>query len=482
MLYSFVQKQALALAVSSGLVSASMRQAQSHYSRPKSEDLGLQRSATINLWAENLATTPKSMECDESSPYNTITLAPEVCLSGDYYLNSNFRITEQPLCPDGKLPIMVFYHNRGCTGDVKYHSKFDDIGPPTSCLFDANPKYWSVIFRCGMWATMERGADEHVAAVPPMVDSSSQSDVAVGGAVEAYLGPLCDEFQGGRRERPKTVPVDKCLGRLSYSIRITKPAVCANGTRALWARFKGDKCDYGEITYTDGPGLVDIQDSDIGVCQATGRVGRKNEDWIGSMSFWCDGFGDVKRPDPSAPPEVEKLKPKAGSVSESACQPKAPFFNHPKTDTCVNLRTNKLKIYSSGVCENGTSALWAKYPEKNCVGSPVSIASVSKDMMEKCLDVTDTSSFSFWCTGKGLGTTPPTIPNKPNKPKSGGMPVFLIVILCVMSVVLLGLAVFVAYAFRDQLNVSLVMRSVSETYANVFQGLFRRDGYGSIAL
>ena len=243
------------------------------------------------------------------------------------------------------------------------------------------------------------------------------------------------------------------------------------------ARFKGAKCDYGEITYTDGPGLVDIHDSDIRVCQATGRVGQKKEGWIGSMNFWCEGFGDVKRPDPDAPPEVEKPKPRAGSVSESACQPKAPFFNHPKTDTCVNLRTNRLKIYSSGVCANGTSALWAKYSKKNCIGSPASIAPVSEDLIEKGLDITDTSSFSFWCTGEGLGGNPPT-----TTPKSRGMPVFLIVILCVMGVVLLGLAVFVAYAFRDKLKLSFSDAFLPDTYANMFQGLFRRDGYGSITL
>ena len=131
MLLSFIQKQALALALSGGLVSASMRQAMAHDGPKyqKSDDIGLQRNATINLWAENSATLPESMQCDENSPYKTITLAPEVYLSGDYYVKSNFRITEQPLCPDGRFPIMVFYHSRGCAGDVKYHSKFDDIGP-----------------------------------------------------------------------------------------------------------------------------------------------------------------------------------------------------------------------------------------------------------------------------------------------------------------------------------------------------------------
>ncbi|TVY75560.1 hypothetical protein LSUE1_G006888 [Lachnellula suecica] len=454
-MFSLVQKQALALVLASGLVSASGSSKQaSMYEDSIIDSTDLQRNATVKLWAENHLSSPGSARCNENAPSNTITLAPEVCLSGDYYLDHNFQITEQPLCPNGEFPVMVFYHSRGCTGDVKYHSTFDNP-PPTTCLWESSPKYWSMVFRCGVWATLQVGADHHVAAVPPKPNSSAQSDVAVSGTVLTYLAPACNGQRVGGR-KPITLPVDKCLSTHGYSLRMTKPAVCANGTRALWARFEGSKCNYGEITNTDG--LLDIDDKDVGLCKDTGNFATATKK-IGSMSFWCDGFGDVKRPDPNAPPEKEEPRPQKGSVSESACGNTAPFFKHPETDTCVNLRTNKLKIYSSGVCQNGTTALWARYSEKNCVGSPASLSSVAEDEMKRCLDVSDTSSFSFWCTGEGLGTAPPATPKTPNKAKSGGMPAFLIVVLSLMGVVLLAFVAFLAFAFRDRLN-----------------AMFRRDG------
>lgn len=472
----FVRNHALALVLSSGLVAASTRQQVALPDSTKTVDLGLQRNATINLFAKRAFNNPDEevKGCDKDSVYSSMTLEPETCLSGDYYAFKNFQIAEQPLCPKGNFPIMVYYHQRGCDGKVVYHSKFDDVGPPSTCLFESSPRYWSVVFRCGPWATLERGAEKNVAAIQPLMPSSP-SEKPVSGAVETYLGPLCN----GQRERPMIVPVDKCLSTHGYSVRIMTPAVCANGTRALWARFEGNKCNYGEITYEDG--LLDIQDDDIGTCQATGQVGSRRGK-VGSMSFWCEGFGDVERPDPNAPPVEEKPKPASGSVSETACGYTAPFFNHPKTDTCVNLRTDKIKIYSSGVCENGTSALWAKYKEKNCVGSPASILNVREDMMKTCLDVADTSSFSFWCTGEGLGKAPEASPSKPKTPKRSGMPAFLIIVLSLMGVLLFGLAVFMAYAFRDQLHVSLPTRFLPSQDANSSKAMFRRDGYGSIAL
>jgi hypothetical protein len=275
------------------------------------------------------------------------------------------------------------------------------------------------------------------------------------GSVETYLGPVCNSKPAGSK-KPIIVPSDRCLSTHGFSLRLLTPAVCANGTRAKWARFEGPKCNYGEITFEDG--LLDIEDTDLRECKEMGWAGNR-EVKIGSMSFWCDGFGDVKRPDPNAPPVEEKPKPRAGSVSESACTGKAPFFRHPKTDTCMNLSTQKLKIFSSGICEDGTPGRWAKYEDEDCTGSPSETVDVGDELLERCLNVEGTKSFAFWCTGDGLGSPPKK--KKGDEKKSnggGGKSVVLIIVLTFVGVLALGGVAFLAYAFRDQIQVNFTAR------------------------
>ncbi|EPE32662.1 hypothetical protein GLAREA_07796 [Glarea lozoyensis ATCC 20868] len=275
------------------------------------------------------------------------------------------------------------------------------------------------------------------------------------GSVETHIGPECGGKPVGSK-KPISLPSDRCLSMHSWSLRILTPAVCANGTRSKWARFEGPKCNYGEITFEDG--LLDIEDSDLKECKEMAKSGNRDIK-IGSMAFWCDGFGDVKRPDPNAPPVEEKPKPKAGSVSETACSG-PPFFRHPKTDTCMNLSTEKLKIYSSGICKDGTPAKWAKYAGKDCAGTPAEKLDVGEELTEKCLDVSDTKSFAFWCTGEGLGWK--KTPHRTGRAGKGWVVNLLIAFVVLLIVGGVGL---VAYAFRDRIK-----------------ELLRRDGYSSIAL
>ncbi|KAL2063761.1 hypothetical protein VTL71DRAFT_5566 [Oculimacula yallundae] len=240
--------------------------------------------------------------------------------------------------------------------------------------------------------------------IPRTPHSSDEHTVALedptAGVVYTHLFPGC----GGRRlggKKPMTVPVDRCLTIHGFGLQIKTPAVCTNGTRAKWARFEDTKCGYGEIS--PNYGLIDVKDSELMECLSTDASGGGKK--ISSMSFWCDGFGDVKKPDPNAPEEPAAPKPAKGSTSESACAARgAPFFDHPNTDTCVNLKTNMMKIYSTGVCANGTSALLAKFDRKGCMGSPASFTEVTKESgnLEKCLNFEGTDSYAFWCDGKGV--------------------------------------------------------------------------------
>ena len=78
---------------------------------------------------------------------------------------------------------------------------------------------------------------------------------------------------------------------------------------------------------------------------------------------------------------------------------KAPFFNHPKTDTCVNFQTSTMKIYNVGTCENGTTPLMAFYEGRDCPGTPASLKPVWLKDLKTCNSYAGYGSFAFWCSG-----------------------------------------------------------------------------------
>ncbi|KAH6663207.1 hypothetical protein B0J14DRAFT_494986 [Halenospora varia] len=287
---------------------------------------------------------------------------------------------------------------------------------------------------------------------------SDGSDDAQAGLVETRGRSSCS-WDSGDASVETRLQVDTCLETRAESVRILKPAYCANGTRAILTHFEGDECDHN--LNPDATELAKTRENEAGSCQelnpTTGWRTRK-----GSVMFWC---GDVAENREAEEEETPTPQPRAASVSASACQPyKAPFFQHPKTDTCLNLESRTLKIYSSGVCANGTQAIWAKYDESDCIGKPSEVVDVTKDMLSTCLDVRGTQSISFWCTGEVLGSSlPPTakgpFTTTPREGKSLGTSVGFVVGLSLLGLMVLGALGFVAFAFRDQLV-----------------GLFRREG------
>lgn len=263
------------------------------------------------------------------------------------------------------------------------------------------------------------------------------------GVVIGHLFPGC----GGRRvggHKPLTVPVDRCLTTPGYGLQIKTAAVCANGTRAPIARFSDSKCGYGTLSETYP--LLSVTDRDLGRCLSMGVAGDKEK--VNSVAFWCDGVKKTSPEDDEKEKEPEDAdKSRKGSVSESACMPgKAPFFNHPTTDTCVNLRTSKMKVYSAGICANGTQSTLALYQEKACVGEPTTFLDIKEEDTKSCMDLEGVSSFAFYCTGEGIAGSPESPSNPaPSQPKQGGniMHFFLILaLICMMFFLMLVLSIF----------------------------------------
>jgi len=214
---------------------------------------------------------------------------------------------------------------------------------------------------------------------------------ATDAVVVGHLFPACD---GSSARKSINVPVDRCLSTPRLALEIKSAATCANGTRAQWARFPEKGCGYGTLDAKFG--LVELEDKDIGTCLDVMA--------IGSMAFWNHGVKKSKQDDEDdgKKPEDED-KSEKGSVSESACMTgKAPFWNHPKADTCVNLRTEKMEVSSAAICANGTQSTLALYKETGCLGAPSEFRTVKEEESRDCLNVGGMNSFAFYCTGEGI--------------------------------------------------------------------------------
>lgn len=161
---------------------------------------------------------------------------------------------------------------------------------------------------------------------------------------------------------------------------------------------------------------------------------------IESVAFWCEG---VAITDPADDPkEPEKQKSEKGSVSENACASprKATFYQHPKTDTCVDFKTDKMKIFSMGVCGNGTTPSLALWGESGCGGVPDEMRTVEEDQMESCLDFEGAASWALWCEGN---VKAPAKGRPGNNNGGGSIWGFLLIILLIFMFSILALVLSV---------------------------------------
>jgi len=255
-------------------------------------------------------------------------------------------------------------------------------------------------------------------AIPNDVSALDATD----GVVVGHLFPACN----GRKARKSiNIPVDRCFSTPNLALEIKSAATCANGTRAQWARFPEKGCGYGTLDAEFG--LVELEDKYIGTCLDVMK--------IGSMAFWCDG---VKKSSPDDEDDEKKPededKSEKGSVSESACMTgKAPFWNHPKADTCVELKSEKMRISSAAICANGTQSTLALYKETGCLGAPSEFRAVKAESKE-CLNIEGMNSFAFYCSGEGIERSR----GKENS-GSGGIMHFLLVLTLIIMVLSLML-------------------------------------------
>ncbi|OIW22516.1 hypothetical protein CONLIGDRAFT_220482 [Coniochaeta ligniaria NRRL 30616] len=357
---------------------------------------------------------------DEDQP-NEITLELDTCLSGDYYLNSNFKITELPSCADGSLPVVSYYRRRDCVGEPAISRQGSDL--MDTCLWQkkdqANPSYfWSLILGCS--TTGMPTVIGHQVATPPAI--IHQIEGGMKGAIAYYTGKACQDDEDFT-PMPWARPTDNCGWPISSwkftHIRITQPPICPNGTRARLARFENTgesdwayqkgMCNGGRITFTDG--LIDINDDDIEKCISVENLALTRggvADAKGHM-WYCDGLeigsSRDKAKDRETPNAIvsHNVCPDRGwhRTGEPKILERPPTFFDVPTEACIDLpRSQDIRLVKAAVCADGSTPMMAKWRGLGCQGMPDSVAGVfaGPGLYCKSFDNSDGgSSYSFWC-------------------------------------------------------------------------------------
>jgi hypothetical protein len=284
------------------------------------------------------------------------------------------------------------------------------------------------------------------------------------GVIVGHLFPECN---GMGRKKPIHVPVDRCVTTPKLGLQIKTPAVCANGTRAQWARFTNKTCGNG--TLDEYWGLVPLVERDIGACLDIMKVG--------SMAFWCDGV-KPKSPDneDTGDDDKEKDHAKKGSSSESACMVgKAPFWNHPAADTCVTLKTDKVQLTAAAVCRNGTQSTAAFYKGAGCHGIP-QFRTVEGQKGRDCENVEDFGSFAYYCTGEGIEEHDRGRPGVGNGERKGGIMHFMLVLsLIIMCAVLILILTVITWINKYGGSLGQIIQSVRVSHPSLVLRIVVRD-------
>lgn len=254
------------------IVSGYSVQDESSESRPAI--LNLDPAVTVGGLTAQMA----GFRCPNSAfkPNTKLTFETEECLNGELYPNQNIKTLQTPRCADGSRPTFSYYLHQGCTGKAYFSAKMSGADQ-LDCYWSGPTKEWSIIFRCDAPAPKL----SHSNAGPSSSDVSSVAEVVPHFSSECRDIPVGNTGYNLRAD-------ESCATTFGGAIKITKPAICANGTRALWARWEDAACGRGKLSARYG--LTELQDSDIGKCLSLGSASSHSK--VRSIAFWCDGPAD----------------------------------------------------------------------------------------------------------------------------------------------------------------------------------------------
>lgn len=402
-----------------------------------------ERNATIALFpiSNICCCSRESLSCNKYL-LNNFTLAPEVCLSGLSPQN-DFRLLEMPKCVDrGRetTAVLITYSDENCTGPVMVQPS-PLLGPPYGHIgfpFPPPPgpgRRWSLIFHCHSepfdevsdplkreYTTGEK-LQEPLKHHGPLALCERRLPRLTDGLIQlVYEGCSGSQMDAWKIYE---LPIETCqsTGR-GNGLKIIKPGMCTDGSRARMARYWDDEC---KELYA----LTEIKDDDfvLDTCQLLNVTTLQ----VGSMAFYCDGpddLGDARDalvdstegkeitlPEPMLKLESTTLPPKPwvpfwkglilidmviNSPQDRYINPKFEILG---TDSCHTELSSPLKIFQVPRCFNGTRANVAFFTWSSCKGSPVFYDGTDKEIFDKmfCMSTSNGyNSLAFWCEGTGL--------------------------------------------------------------------------------
>ncbi len=246
---------------------------------PASSAKPIPRSATIKLYAGSYGSN-KYGSCSPSLPAETLSLAPEVCLSGDYYFHTNVALLDAPVCDDGNMPYMAIFKRRGCTGKrtwfdysrTELPACFNEKKWPLGSSEFAEPSWshWSMMFYCShLEAAMATdGAEQHVLARPPSISAASRG--AKAGTIRVFESE--SQCRSGQSVKEESLEAPSYLNLPAYIdlgtgfVSVAEPAFCTDGSRAQLALYKDVSCasHHHGGTHDHDAVVLDVADEDVG--------------------------------------------------------------------------------------------------------------------------------------------------------------------------------------------------------------------------
>ncbi len=453
---------------------------------------GYGRSAKISLFdTSNIAdaSDPASFECDTERQSTEISLAINTCLWSwaDFSL-VNFKVNSRPKCANGSEPVTYFYPTTSCTGNPSFRS--DQVNNEhyreihNKCLFFESPTEWSMIFRCDKLDLQAVPSGNYMRAIPPNFDWNKipVTTKASCGVVTPHSSFDCTIW---KPKEPTFLPADTCLtleGNEGRSVFINKPAICADGSAAIFESFTGRDCkttsEDDEIMIVDGDDLdktcyrsyssqvrsmrfrcddqqqkmyedlppYEHEEVERLVLQEASESASKEEDLILHVN---PDSGKERKLIPTSPFGTQSTKPRGGKIqpyflADCETDQRVEKTSVKAVDTCVwTFIYKSMKIKSPAVCANGTKALFATYRRPGCKPEDLKyLGDLPEEFDASCADISKIDSFAFICEG---------LPESEigNKGSVGGLLKFvgivllimvLMIALCILSCCLRGAA------------------------------------------
>jgi hypothetical protein len=259
------------------------------------------RNGSIRLFPASYHSSKRG-SCSPTLPSHTLALPADVCLSGDYYLSTNVELNAAPTCADENPAYLAIFNRRGCTGSRTWldHTRtslptcLDKSKWPlgASDTSSRSWSHWSLMFYCTHLQSAQAadGASVHWAAHPPEVHSAHREPQQ--GTFQLYA---CEADCHARKEivKEEHFEAGSYFNFAAYIdgskrwVRVSSPAVCADGKRAQLALYGDVGCDtehYGG-THDHHAVLKDVTDEEAHVCVDVGSYS--------AVAFSCTGVGKL---------------------------------------------------------------------------------------------------------------------------------------------------------------------------------------------